>query len=394
VIDVYYTTLNDNKANTAFRGYAYFSGTNTNGATLPNPGDFRPFAVIGTTGTDAAVADTFAHEVGHFLLNGPSVDNPNANPDSAHSGTNTNLMASGGTRWYPGQAAGALGAGPPQNPPSAIPLSINSVGPNMALNPDGTPIVGGVDQLTAGTTAQSQIARVFSAGGNAPTANYLTLNRNAGAANRVDFDFVADVGKTNGDVTSLTVNNLDGVPGADNFAGGGGERLFFGIKSGMGAVAPSDQTGKDKSGLDNFAAMNDFAGATFKYADIFSLFTRYADSDILDNAVSIREEILDYRVRFRDIAGNESLGEAVLVFSLGWSANSTMENYVARWRPVNPNFQPVGLFVDSLEGTFGNAKYDLGTQIDAVIVAVPEPASFALLAAALGAIALRLRKRA
>jgi hypothetical protein len=376
-VDIYYTTTNNNTAGSSLRGYMYFSGVNTNGPTLPNPGDFRPFGVVGTTGKDTAVADTFAHELGHFLLNGPSVDNPAAG-DTAHSATNTNLMASGNIRWFPGQAAGNISTGP-NVPPSAITQSINVVGRTAALNADGTPIVGGIDQLTAGTTATSQVARIFDSVNNAPTNNYLNLNRNAGAANRVDFDFAADVGKSNGDKTALDVNNLDGVPGADNFPGAGGERLYFGIKPTGTTVAPSDQTGKDKTGLGNFAtqfpSVTDYTSNTFKFVDVFSLATRYADSDVNNKAVSPRDEALDYKVRFRDAGGNESLGLPTLVFDPGWSAATSVDDFVTRWVPTDPNFVPVGLFVDSLEGTYGNSVYDLNTQIDAVIVGVPEPAT-------------------
>jgi hypothetical protein len=268
----------------------------------------------------------------------------------------------------------------------------------MVAKADGTPKVGGIDQLTAGTSAQSQVARIFDSKNNAATSPYLVLNRNAGAANRVDFDFVADVGKSNGDVTSTAVNNLDGVPGADNYPGATGDRLYFGIKPTGTTVAASDQTGKVKTGLGTFDAnypgITDFGSASFKFADVFSLAARYADSDVSNGNVSAREEALDYKVRFRDAAGNESLGAPVTVFDAGWSSTTNVDDYIARWTPSDPSFVPVGLFVDSLDGTYGNATYDLSAQIDAVIVGVPEPAMLGIILAGwIGLMARRPRRQ-
>ena len=372
-IDMYYVGNMDSVADSVFRGYMYFSSVNTlTQQGLNNPGDFRPFGVVATTGDDTAVADTFAHEIGHFLLNGPSVDNPGT---GGHSNTRTNLMASGSIRWYPGQAAGNISAGPPLNPPSAISDSIYTVGRTMRLNADGTPSVGGIDQLTAGTAGTSQVRRVFDSAGNASSNNYLFLNRNAGAGDRVDFDFMADVGRMDGNVAATDVNNLDGVAGADNFPGATGERLYFGI----GNSAPSDQTGKDKTGLGTFGALPDFAGPSFKYADIFSLTTTYSDSDVNPSGgISTREGALDYNVQFRDAAGNVSNGMPTVVFRDGWSLPTITDNFVCRWVPTDPNFNPVGLFVIALEGTFNGATYDAAAQIDAVIVGVPEPSAWML----------------
>ncbi|MCS7032452.1 MAG: hypothetical protein NZ561_00480 [Phycisphaerae bacterium] len=384
-IDMYYVADMDDIPGNRFRGYAFNSSANTLPSQgLNNPGDFRPFFVVATTGGDTAVADTFAHEIGHFLLNGPSVDNPSPG-DPGHSATKTNLMASGSIRWYPGQPAGDLNPSP-GGPPSAISSSILTIGKTMRLNTDGTPAVGGIDQLTAGNGTLSQVRRVFDSTGNSSSTNYLHLNRNAGAGDRVDFDFMADVGRMDGNVASTDVNNLDGIPGADNFPGTTGERLYFGI----GSSTASDQTGKDKTGLGTFNALPDYAGAFFKYADVFSLSTMYSDSDINPSGdVSTREGSLDYNVQFRDALGNVSAGVPTVVFTDGWSLDTSVDNFVCRWVPSDPNFNPVGLFIIALEGTFNGARYDAACQIDAVVVGIPEPAGWLLAPLAAGLIRRR-----
>lgn len=381
--DVYYSTTNSPNVNTSLRGYAYNSGQET--------ANFKPFAVIGTSGKDAAVADTFGHEVGHFLLNGPSVDNPSGG-DPGHSATNTNLMAGGSIRWYPGLPQNGLN-NPPGGPPSAIPESLVVVGPSIALNADNTPKVGGINQLTAGNGAQSQVKRVFDSTNNSTTTRWYTTSVNAGAGNRVDFDFNADAGRRDGNINPTDVLNLDGVPGADNFPGATGERLYWGLPT--GPLAPSAAGDKKKTGLGVFGPADDFGGQFFKYADIFSLTVRYSDwdSDTTPD-LSTRESALDYEVRFRNAAGLESPGVPVVVFQDGWSVSTQVEDYLARWTPQDPNFQAVGLFILALDGQFSGARYDAVTQIDAVIVSqvLPEPCG-AILACGAAALVVRRGRR-
>jgi hypothetical protein len=381
-IDLYYHGELDNDVTSAYRGYAYDSSATVR----PDggPGVFRPFIGIATRGGDAAVADTVAHEVGHFVLNGPSVDNP-APGDPGHSATKTNLMASGSIRWYPGQPANGIAAG---DPPSAIPESLAVVGPTMSLNIDGTPKVGGIDQWTGGTTAQSQLRRTFDATGNASTANYLFLAQNRSAGDAIDFDFVADAGRSvpTGGVTSTAPGTIDGVAGADNFPGATPESLYFGIggsNAGYTVPLPSD-VNKDKTGLGVAPAIPNYSGSFFTFADVVSLTTLYSDSDTdpTKSVRSIREGSLDYYVTFVDALGTSALGTPIAVFIDGWSVSTTVENYLARW--VAPSgFQAVGLFITALDGVFNGAAYDGNAQIDAVIVGVPEPTAATLILAGL-----------
>lgn len=371
-IDLYYHGELDNDPGSAYRGYAYRSGATVRpdgGA-----GAFRPFVGIATSGSDTAVADTVAHEIGHFVLNGPSVDNPSGG-DPLHSATKTNLMASGSIRWYPGQAANDIAL---NDPPSAIPESLAVVGPTMSLNGDGTPKVGGIDQWTGGTTAQSQLKRTFDSTGNATTTNYIFMAQNRSAGDKIDFDFVADAGRTvpTGSVTSTAPGTIDGVAGADNFPGATPESLYFGIGgSNPGYTVPLPaEVNKDKTGLGTAAALPDYAGAFFTFADVVSLTTLYSDSDTdpTKSFRSLREGALDYYVTFVDAMGGSALGTPIAVFIDGWTGNTSVENYLARWA-APAGFQAVGLFVTALDGIYNGAVYDGNAQIDAVIVGVPEP---------------------
>lgn len=390
-VDVYYHGELDNDPANAYRGYAYFSGVA--GRPDGGAGAFRPFIGMATQGSDTAVADTFAHELGHFMLNGPSVDNPIPG-DPAHSGTRTNLMAPGSQRWYPGIPANDFGAG---NPPSAIPESLDVVGPTMALNTDGTPRVGGINQWTGGTTPQSQLRRVFDAAGNPTTTNYFFLAQNRSAGDRIDFDFVADVGRTGatGGTTSLLPGTVDGVSGADNFPGPSVESMYWGIggsNPGYTVTLPTD-VDKDKTGLPTAAALGNFAGPNFYFIDVISLTTYYGDSDtdVTRTFRDTREGSLDYRLILVDAAFNQVDAIPLQVFVEGWSTDTFVEDYVARW--VAPaGFHPVALYIFALDGMHNGVMYDGHAQIDAIIVAIPEPAGIGLGLGVAAALASRRRR--
>lgn len=366
-IDTYYTTTNDANPNVSLRGYAYYSSVN------------NPAVFVATQGKDAAAPDTFAHELGHFLLNGPSVDNPIVG-NTGHSGTVTNLMASGSIRYRPGLAKDGLGAAGSNNPPWNIANSIQVVGLPSSTNMDGSPKVGGVNQLTGGGGAQSQIERVFDNVNNTSTTQYITHTDNFAAGDYVDWDFVADHGQ------------LEGVTGnfGDNHSGGRDRLYFRPRKVDETVVLVSPQAGKNKTGLEAFAATPDFPDEPFRTADIFSLATRYADLDVDDQGNStIRAKSLDYTVVFRDAGGTEYPGTPVAVFEDGWTDSTSADNYLARWLSPVP---AVEIFIQGIN----TADEDFNAQIDAVIVssiAIPEPSSLILLSIGTAVIALAARRR-
>jgi hypothetical protein len=144
--------------------------------------------------------------------------------------------------------------------------------------------------------------------------------------------------------------------------------------------------GKVKTGLGTFPATPDFAGDTFRTADVFSLGLRYSDSDVnLGGTLSQRETALDYNLFFRLMDGSFVQGIPQTVFVGGWSANTFADNFLARW------FSPadaVGVFIFAINGQ----GHDGVTQIDAVIVSqIPEPATALLLIA--GSLMLAIKRR-
>ncbi|MFW6125000.1 MAG: PEP-CTERM sorting domain-containing protein, partial [Pirellulales bacterium] len=139
----------------------------------------------------------------------------------------------------------------------------------------------------------------------------------------------------------------------------------------------SSQAGKDKTGLGNFGALDDFNQASFRFADVFSLTLRYSDSDINAlGAPSFREGALDYGVLFLAQDGvTLAAGTPISVFTDGWTNKTLVDNYLTRW--MSP-FAAIGMFVFGLTGD----GHDGTAQIDAVIVAqqIPEPSTLVLVA--------------
>lgn len=300
--------------------------------------------------TNQYVNNTFAHELGHMIFNGGAqhAEDPG---DAAHSRDRTNLMWSDGTETA-------------QN--------LNQVG-----------MLGRRDIVTS-----SQALRAF---GNLGNNNPGFVQRNAPDTrygNRVDWDFVADHGQITFNHNNTTGGvNVSVTGGAENTGNNvdevnpvGAERLFFEIGN---AAAPASQAGHDHTGLGEFAHPGNFAGAGFYLADVFSLGLRYSDYDRdAGGAASVREAALDYDVVFRSAAGATAPGIPISIFELGWSAATNADNYLVRW--LSP-FEATGVFVQAHLGD----NHDYLAQIDAVIVAVPEPASLSaalpILVPALGA---------
>jgi hypothetical protein len=197
------------------------------------------------------------------------------------------------------------------------------------------------------------------------------------AGHRVDWDFVVDHRRTavNHDQNGGTPNVEFGVEGLGNGTDqhGGIESMLWLI----GNTAPSPQPapdanngGKDKTGLGTFGARPDFAGASFRYADVFSLSTTYSDQDTnAAGGLTLIDGALDYDLFFLGLDNQLYAGSINVVFQQGWTTNTLVDNYLARWvSPVDAK----GIYI---LGHVGDG-HDGTAQIDAILVStVPEPAT-------------------
>ncbi|MFO0910510.1 MAG: hypothetical protein U0794_19555 [Isosphaeraceae bacterium] len=284
---------------------------------------------------DSAVNDTFAHEVGHYLLNQNTFNNAG---DTGHSPTATDLMASGLLpRTLPGAAQKGDGNSAPSDPGQAVGNigKVDHFDATVQLNGAGAAI----DQLQAvGTSAAIQ------------------HTHNVGAADHVDFDWVQDSIPLETRTTSL-----------DNHAG-----VDF-MTWGIAPLVASNQAGKDKGnwlgGSEKELTLGAFGGTFFNTADVVSQIARYSDQDTGTNGNwSRRQAALDYYLQFSTDGSTWVNGTVTTVFIDGWTTRSTADDYLARWSTdIQAHF--VRIAANPLGG-----NYDGNAQIDAIIVAaVPEP---------------------
>jgi hypothetical protein len=304
-----------------------------NGLTSP-PSEYAPTNNDGSGIADAARDSTFAHEVGHMILNGPAVHSESV--PNTESNDPKNWMFESGSSY-----------------------AFNQIGRNK------------------GRIESSQIDRLYANFGANARDFVQTSTGHEDYGNRVDWDFVTD------DV------DLEGrANGADDHLGV--DSLYFSL----GTTAALAHAGHDHTGLEDFVDLGDFTGPTFRVADIFSMSLLYADFDRLGAAgdFSRRRGALDYDVFFRDSSGGLHAGILYTVFGFGWTASTIADDYLGRWRsPV----EATGVFVLAKRK---NRIFDGNVQIDAVIVSndVPEPSTVALLAvgfAAMGLPAMRRRRK-
>ncbi|MFN0012068.1 MAG: hypothetical protein ACKVS8_10535 [Phycisphaerales bacterium] len=267
---------------------------------------------------NAAVSSTFAHELGHMLLNGPALSG-NDTGNGLESENNDNLMFKTGQTF----AFSAIGK-------------------------------------TRAKVTDAQIDRIFSNGG-ANNPGFVQNNGERPAwGDRVDWDFVTDHARL-----ETRANGADDHAGVDS--------LYW--ETNTPTVASSHAgPAHDHTGLGEFMPTPDFAG-TFRFADVFSLTLRYADFDPIGDPASqlLSAGALDYRMFFRDAMGNTAEGTPILIFDLGWTANTNADNFLVRWQSP---FDAVGVFA------FADAATDGIAQFDAVIVSnIPSPGAAAMVAA-------------
>ena len=389
VVDVYYATLLD-PASLA-------------GGAFPPGGSSGNVAVFKSDLFGLGNPDTFSHELFHVAGD----TNPGYSPrptDLSHSCDSRNLIAAGQLRFSPGESYDTAVPDPTNCPgtstnPWDVPELIDVVGPRISTSIDtnnfnnpGQPKVGGVNQLIS-----DQAQLIFS---DPDVANYLQASDNPAAGHRVDFDFVVDhrqwMNDHDGDAATsdLTFGLENLADGADNHQGV--DQLYWNL----GTTTSSDQSGKDKTGLGSFGGLGDASRLGFTEADVVSINALYSDSDVdIDGNLSDREQALDYQLSFELLDGTIVAGNPTAVFTDGWTANTTVENFVTRWQTPGQVLAK-GVFIEALAGAHNGAFYDGITQIDAVIVntAIPEPSSFLFLglvglAATSWRVARRFRRR-
>jgi hypothetical protein len=302
-----------------------------------------PTANATTHGTmifDNPANDTFAHELGHFLLDSHQFNNPG---DTAHSPMNRDLMASGGA----GRVLPGLGTKGDFN--TAPRDSGRQNGPNL----------GTVDHLDAqvrlGAPPPPGISQIQAV----HTSAFAQQNFNLSAGDRADFDWVEDNG------------HLENIPGADIHPA-----LDFLVWS-IGPIGAPGHAGHDhdnwRTELTPPLPAGAFTGDSFRVVDVVSQIARYTDMDITAaNNWSRRQAALDYLVQFSNNGVNWVDGTPVRVFVRGWTDRAGAEDYIARWTsPVAATHVRIGAkFLDGHDGA---------AQIDALIAsAIPEPSSACL----------------
>ena len=271
-----------------------------------------------------AVSSTFAHELGHMLLNGNALHDECAAPPAD--------------------------AGPSE-----------SCDTRNWMFKSGSTFTFAEVTKTKGRIEDVQIDRLFANGGANNPGFVQGIAENAlfhRYGNAVDWDFVTD-----------HTNLEDRANGADSHVGT--DSLYWEIGN---PVPPANHDGHKHTGLGEFDPLGAFTGRSFRLADVFSLSARYSD---YDEGPSPRETSLDYRLFFRAANGDFDIGVPERIFSFGWTPNTNADNFLTRWRSP---FDAVGVFIFAESG-FG---HDGITQIDAVIAArVFEPSTLLLLGAGL-----------
>lgn len=311
------------------------SGVDSNGGVLRGITTPPTSATDGTMIFDNAANDTFAHELGHYLLDGYEFTNPG---DTAHSPLANDLMASGSL---------------PRNLPTAAQKGQGNTAPSDPGRPNGANL-GKVDHLDANVRLNGMGAAV---GQIQAVQESAFVQRNPHPTNallfgdRADFDWVEDNFNL-----ERAGGNADNHPGAF-------DDMIWKIGPTAGSAHPGHDHGNWLGGNEPELTLGGFTQDNFRLVDVVSQIARYTDMDI-DAAGnwSPRESALDYLLEFSQNATDWVAGVATDVFIEGWTARSTADNFVARWQsPVDAQY--VRIRADPLDGHDGNA------QIDAIIAA-------------------------
>ena len=304
----------------------------------------------GTMVFDNAANDTFAHELGHFLLDNNKFNNVG---DTGHSPNATDLMAAGGLpRSLPdGTQKGGGNTAPAQPGPSNGNLGGKSL---FAAN---------VDTAGNGTYDQKQ-ANAITASPYVQSAS--PLIRESQNGDRADFDWVED---------SLVLEgiggNVDNHPGFDAMVWQIGA-AFASTHISNGTQVDSDTIVHDHGGWGELD-LGGFTMEFFNVVDVISQIARYTDMDVdAGGNWSARESSLDYILGFSVDGQVWQDGVVQKVFIKGWTEASDADNYVARWT-TDIEAKYVRILALTGDGHDGN------TQIDAIVAGViPAPASLSM----------------
>lgn len=324
-------------------GYAN-GGSNTN---PPPPGGFPTFN-NGFAVADDAGTSTFAHELGHFLLD----DHRFAPSPEFHSAAADDLMAERPN--HPGLA--------PKDAPNfglrAPGQQVGNIGTHSHLKENVTRLgeANAISQMTAmhRSPSVSHVDNGFTHG------------------DRADFDWVED---------NIPLEFAGG--GADNHAGF--DFLLWEIAN----IAKSSHPGHDHDDWGELQ-LNRFAGPGFRSIDVVSQVARYVDMDVdASGNWSAFHSALDYLPPQFSIDGTTwQAGKLSTIFAKGWTEKSTAEDWIARWAaPFASKFVRIQAAV--------GPRHDRNTQIDAIIASaqqVPEPALVACLTIGLVGLAMKRRR--
>jgi len=320
-----------------------FAGGQIGQALSPEDGPNNGFAVA-----DGGANDTFAHELGHFLVD--SYRYPPGN--QIHNPASNELMAAGGGRNKP--------------------TNLDQVG-----RPNGN--MGGRDQMAtlvhqpATPATELRQERVFNETPNVNNPTVSHIDNGLTHGDMADFDWVED---------NLYLEQAGGR--ADNHDG------YDWLVWQIGPIAPSSHSGHDHG---NWGVLDlpAFTGDYFGVVDVVSQIAWWTDMDVDESGNwSLRDSALDYTLQFSDDGQQWVQGMVNTVFIDGWTNASKAEDWVARWiSPVEAEYVRISeLIVDGHDGN---------TQIDAVIArqsVIPESSSLVIWGclAGLALAAARLRR--
>ncbi|MCI0334330.1 MAG: hypothetical protein L0228_14020 [Planctomycetes bacterium] len=209
------------------------------------------------------------------------------------------------------------------------------------------------------------------------------------AGDRADFDWVQENRgcETGGPCFNPLPVNHPGMVGAMGWTVGSPETSPH-VDPGTGG-AHGHSVEEVPAGPLPFLPNETYTPRFFRGVDVFSIISEGQDSTLELSSPGGRDAALDYVVDFGNtITGFSTPGVPVVVFAPGWTAATTIDDFVARWVPSVP-----GLYnVVAIEPAFD--PHDQVTEIDAVKAwGVPEPSSICLaLAGFLGASLLSRRR--
>jgi hypothetical protein len=291
--------------------------------------------------TNSAVNDTFAHELGHYLL-----DTYRSPGGSDHDPNGDNLMASGTNRILPRPCD------------AANPLCYRA---NAAIPPVTKSIGAPADpgRATGNLGATDHLNQTVQRPGGTPVNQIRALNESVYVTHK-------DNGLTNGDVA-----DFDWVEDNWNLerAGGAADNhpTFDPMVWEIGPIAHSTHTDHQH---DAWSELNRaaFKGPNFRVVDIVSQIGRYIDMDVdsVTKNWSERASALDYEVpKFSKDGVNWVDGILYRVFKDGWTDKSDAENYVSRW--ISPVEAKYARIVAADHDSY--VDYDGNAQIDAILAA-------------------------